>query len=224
MTTMTKGMIAIPGSLLVSAFLFLFLLAGTMEQSGETVVFTKGSIRLSEFHDRPVQEEEVYSATDVPQVKSMDKVNPTMETTLDQPQMDLEMPSVDLDIATEMAGTIPMAGLESMAAMSSMGAISGGGYTLGEVDEMPRALYTPQPLYPSAAKAKGIEKEVTVRIRLRTDGTVAEATPIRQTPETREFHQAAVEAVLQWRFMPCRKGGKAVMCIADQPVEFSLNR
>lgn len=224
MTRLTKGLIAVPGSFLISSFLFLFLLAGTMQQASEDQVFLKGAIRLSEFEDEPVREEEVYSTSDAPQVKSLDKINPTMDTSLDRPEMDLEMPSVDLDIATEMAGTIPMAGLESLAALSAMGAPSGGAFTLGEVDEMPRALYAPQPLFPSEKKAMGIEKEVTVRIRLRPDGTVAEALPVRQTPETEAFHKAAVDAVLQWRFMPCRKGGRAVMCVADQPVSFSLNR
>lgn len=223
MSPLTKAIAAVSGGIVITSFLLLFLLAGTMEESSDNKVFIQGAVRLSQFKDEPVQEEEVFSTSETPQVKALDKVSPTMETTLDQPSMDLEMPSVDFEIASEMAGTIPMAGLESLAAMSSMGSISGGALTLGEVDEMPRAVYAPQPLYPSAEKALGIEKEVIVRIRLRKDGSVGRVEPIGQTKETAVFHKAAMDAVLQWRFIPCRKGGKAVVCIADQPVGFSLN-
>lgn len=222
MTRTAKGLAAGAGSVLITSFLFLFLLAGTMKQTGEETVFLQGAIRLSQFEDESIREEEVYSTSDVPKVESMEKIDPAMDTSLNQPALEMEMPSVALDIAAEMAGTIPMAGLNSLEALSAMGAPSGGALTLGEVDETPKALYTPQPLYPSEEKARGIEKEVTVRIRLRKDGTVAEAQPIRQTSETKPFHDAAIRAVLQWRFMPCRKGGRAVMCIADQPISFSL--
>ena len=224
MTRLHKGLIAFPGSVVISSFLFFFLLAGAMEPSREASVLQEGSIRISKFPDEPVRKEEVFTTSEVPQVESMDAIDTPMDTALDQPEMDLDMPSLDLDIAAEMAGTVPVAGLESLSGLNAMGAPSGGALTLGQVDEMPRALYTPQPLYPSSERAKGEEREVTVRIWMRKDGSVSRALPMNETPETAPFHKAAIQAVLQWRFMPAKKEGKAVPCVADQPISFSLNR
>lgn len=133
------------------------------------------------------------------------------------------MAGMETDFSAELAGTVPMSGLPSLAPAGGPAAPSGGAMTLGEVDELPHPLYAPAPLYPAKQKRRGKEQKVFVRIVLHEDGTVKSARPLNRTDQTAPFHDAAVEAVLQWRFYPCKKGGKAVQCVADQPFSFSLD-
>lgn len=214
---------AVSGALGITALLLLFLLAGTSSSSVPDKVMVHGAVRLSSYKEAPVQETETFATQEVMQVQPLEQLAQT-EMSLESPQLEMNMPSMEMDFAPELSGTVPVGGVPSLAMAGGLAAPSGGALTLGEVDEQPRALYAPAPLYPSKAKRNGEEQVVNIRILLRKDGTVGKATPLNLNASNELFHEAAIETVLRWRFVPCKKDGEAVQCIADQPFSFSINR
>jgi TonB family protein len=68
---------------------------------------------------------------------------------------------------------------------------------------------------PPTAKWLGVKGEVTLRVIVKADGSVA-ASPrvLVARPAGRGFEEAAVEAVRQWRYTPATRRG--------QPVESEL--
>lgn len=59
----------------------------------------------------------------------------------------------------------------------------------------------PDPVYPAAAKAAGIEGRVTVRYDVTVQGTVVNPRVIEAVPAG-VFEEAALTTVAQWRFRP----------------------
>jgi len=59
----------------------------------------------------------------------------------------------------------------------------------------------PDPVYPDAARAEGIEGQVTVRYDVSAEGTVINPQVIQAEPGG-VFDQAALDAVSRWRFRP----------------------
>lgn len=220
MSTMTKNLSGLAGGLAVTGLLLSFLLAGAAGTTVPARSGLHGAIRLSTFEAPPEETQETYATADTPVVQPMERTTPAADLSMAQPSMEMDMPAMDMP--PEAVGTMPVAGLGDLARPSAPSASGGGALALGEVDEKPRPLYAPPPLYPTDAKAKGDECAVTVRIILDKDGTVVRATPVGQTPASEPFHAAAVEAVRQWRFIPCKKDGRAVRCMADQPFTFNL--
>lgn len=224
MSPATRTTLGVTGGTGITCFLLLFLLMGTFAGNTQESPPRHGAIRLSAFTEQPAQEDATYSTKEVPQVQHMEEVAAVAELSLEQPQLEMEAPSMDMDISPVAPGTVPMSGMPSIADAGALSAPGGGALTLGEVDEQPRVLYAPSPTYPHRQRAGGKEKNVIVRITLRKDGSVATAVPLSSTEETAPFLDAAVEAVLRWRFMPCKKDGQAVQCEADQPFAFSLGK
>ena len=75
----------------------------------------------------------------------------------------------------------------------------------------------PMPGYPAAARRKGIEGFVTVRMTVGSDGVVTETEVIHASHEW--FRRAVLSAISRWHFPP-RKGGfvtekKFVFCLED---------
>lgn len=224
MSTLSQKMYGVFGGLAVTAILLGFLLAGSLSATVPAKAGRHGAVRLSNFKEAPVQKPETYTTADVPVVQPMEHISPASDLSATEPMVEMDMPAMDMELAPEAVGAMPIAGLSELARPSAPSAPGGGALTLGEVDEQPRPLYAPQPLYPLDAKARGEQYVVAVHIILGKDGGVRRATPIGQTPESEPFHAAAVQAVKQWRFVPCKKDGKAVQCKADQPFTFSLTK
>src|ERR1051326_5898792 len=68
------------------------------------------------------------------------------------------------------------------------------------LDRDPNARSQTPPEYPHAAKAKGLTGEVLVKFLVDTTGCVHDAVVVRSTD--RIFEEAAVRAILRWRFEP----------------------
>lgn len=90
-----------------------------------------------------------------------------------------------------------------------------------QLDRTPRAKVQPAPEYPFALRQAGIEGSVVVEFEVDTAGQVVTARALNGT--TPEFAQAAVRAVLKWRFEPGRKDGRAVPFRMVVPIGFSLS-
>jgi protein TonB len=103
-------------------------------------------------------------------------------------------------------------------------AVAGDGplvFELSELDAVPRPLVQMQPLYPAAARLRGIEGSVELEFVVTADGTVADVRVVRARPQG-VFENATLAAAARWRFVPGRKGGAAVATRARQVIRFEL--
>jgi periplasmic protein TonB len=79
----------------------------------------------------------------------------------------------------------------------------------------------PWPRYPAAARRRGIEGEVLVRVAVALDGR-AERVEVVRSSGSALLDTAAVEALQRWRFEPARAGGQPVTATVEIPVTFRL--
>ena len=79
----------------------------------------------------------------------------------------------------------------------------------------------PWPRYPAAARRRGIEGEVLVRVAVGLDGR-AERVEVLRSSGSGLLDEAAVEALERWRFEPARAAGQPVAATVDIPVTFRL--
>jgi protein TonB len=79
----------------------------------------------------------------------------------------------------------------------------------------------PWPRYPAAARRRGIEGEVLVRVAVALDGR-AERVEVVRSSGSALLDTAAVEALQRWRFEPARAGGQPVAATVEIPVTFRL--
>ncbi len=231
-----KRIASFAGALGVTAFLFLFLIfLDSIFYKPLEEPARKGSIKLSQLKDAPPQEKQDQSEEKLPEVAELKPMEP-VETPMEAPPVEISMPSVPMDFTPHITGTIPLAGMPSMAAPTQKQAApsppkvaaqapkaaapSGGALTLGEVDELPRPIYAPPPPYPSSVKRR---QNVTVRVRvlLGENGRVMRVTPVGVRAEHRPFLEEVRKSVMRWQFSPCKKAGKAVQCVAEQPFVFT---
>lgn len=210
---------------LVTLGLFSFLLVGTTINKPVEPAPDYGAVRLSSFKNRPVprNESQASLSESMPQVRRFQEIK--MATPLmDLPSREPSLPGAEMDFTPSLAGTLPVGGLPSMAVAGGPASPGGGALTLGEVDEAPRAVFAPAPLYPAGTRYRDKKIRVVLRIILGKDGKVKKATALNPEPDLAPFYEAARGAVLQWRFTPGHKGGKPVACMADQPFSFSIDK
>jgi protein TonB len=79
-----------------------------------------------------------------------------------------------------------------------------------------------KPRYPEAARQKGIEGTVLLKVRVTEQGRV-ESVQIERSAGHPELDQSATEAVQRWRFQPARRSGAPVAVWVLIPVEFRLH-
>lgn len=90
----------------------------------------------------------------------------------------------------------------------------------GDLDATPRAKVQVSPDYPFAMRQAGIEGSVNIEFDVDATGRVVSARVLSSTQ--RDFEDAAVRAVLKWRFEPGRRHGKAVPFRMIVPIGFSV--
>ncbi len=86
---------------------------------------------------------------------------------------------------------------------------------------LPVPLLRPPPVYPKAARRKGIEGTVLVEVLVGRDGLVEKA---RVVKSVRGLDKAALAAARRWVFDPARSGDKPVAARVTVPIEFKLDR
>lgn len=79
------------------------------------------------------------------------------------------------------------------------------------------------PNYPRMAQRRGIEGVVTVAFTITKDGRVKDPQVIKADPEN-VFDDAALAAIVKWKFKPKQVDGEAVERRATQEIEFKLAR
>ncbi len=88
------------------------------------------------------------------------------------------------------------------------------------VTELPVAIERAAPVYPDAARERGVSGTVMVQALVLADGSVAETRIVRSIPE---LDTAAAEAVRKWRFKPAMNGQVPVAVWVATPIKFSLH-
>ncbi len=83
------------------------------------------------------------------------------------------------------------------------------------------SLDNPRPVYPLAARRRGLQGGVLLTARIRADGSCAEVRLARSSGHPL-LDRAAVTAVQQWRFLPARHGETPVDSWVNIPITFRL--
>lgn len=88
------------------------------------------------------------------------------------------------------------------------------------VDVKPEITRKIEPRYPDAARERGLEDVVIVRVLVSPNGHAADTRLLRRSKVDPSFDDAAVAAVRQWGFSPARKRDRAVACWLNVGVPF----
>jgi TonB family protein len=94
-----------------------------------------------------------------------------------------------------------------------------GAVRVGGNVKVPIKIRDVKPVYPADAQAARVQGVVIVEVRIEPDGTVSNARILRSVSM---LDQAALEAVLQWQFVPTLLNGQAVPVIMTCTVNFTL--
>jgi len=92
---------------------------------------------------------------------------------------------------------------------------------VGAPDVLPSEVHSPFPAYPPELLARRIQATVVLRLKIATDGTVAEAT-VHRTSGYAAMDQAALTGVKSWKFKPAMKNGKFVSTWMQLEYNFNL--
>jgi protein TonB len=79
-----------------------------------------------------------------------------------------------------------------------------------------------QPRYPEAARQAGIEGTVLVKAYVLVDGSVKDA-QVKRSGGYSALDRAALDTILESRFIPARRGGTPVAVWVEVPVDFKLS-
>ena len=90
-----------------------------------------------------------------------------------------------------------------------------------KVEVKPVLIKEVAPVYPEIARKAGLEGKVFVRFQVGKDGRVRDVQILRGQEI---FRQAAIEAVMQFRFKPAMQNDKPAPVWMTQPLTFRLNR
>lgn len=94
-------------------------------------------------------------------------------------------------------------------------------FELKDLDKIPNPLHRVAPTYPYEMKQAGISGWSRVIFIVDDNGRVR--APRIDSSSHREFEQPSIDAVLQWRFEPGMKDGRAVKTRMMLPLKFNLN-
>lgn len=91
--------------------------------------------------------------------------------------------------------------------------------------ELPSAsadyLNNPKPAYPPLSRRLREEGKVVLRVLIETDGSTSRA-EIRSSSGYERLDQAALQTVLEWRYLPARRNGVAEAMWFNVPINFVL--
>lgn len=83
-------------------------------------------------------------------------------------------------------------------------------------------LSNPKPAYPLAARRRGIEGRVLLRVEVAAGGEALQV-QVKKGSGHDMLDQAAVEAVRKWHFVPAKRGNTAVAAWVEVPMTFKLD-
>ncbi|MCB1120899.1 MAG: TonB family protein [Verrucomicrobiae bacterium] len=93
-------------------------------------------------------------------------------------------------------------------------------FEIAELDEAPEAVVRIAPTYPSRLKKEGVQGKVWILFIIDEHG-VPSKPRVTESPHA-DLSEAALKAIIQWKFKPGRKDGKPVKTRVRIPLEFSF--
>jgi len=91
-------------------------------------------------------------------------------------------------------------------------------FSMADLDQKPRAVYQPAPVYPAALRSRKIDGVVTVIFVVDSNGRVADAKVEKSSDPA--FDKPALDAVRKWKFEPAMKEGRKVSAKMRAPIRF----
>lgn len=85
----------------------------------------------------------------------------------------------------------------------------------------PRYAENPKPIYPQEARKKRYEGEVILRVEVLQNGRVGQV-DVKKSSGYDLLDRSALKAVKKWKFVPAKKGEKAIPLWVNIPVKFQL--
>ncbi len=139
-------------------------------------------------------------------------------------KLSLTMKPLKIELPAMRAASIPAAPPQADQKMEGgLSGVAGDGiYDLEAVDSPPKLQKYVPPLFPAAAKGKGIEGKVVIRCTVTTKGRVKDAKIISAEPPG-YFEKASLKAVAKWTFIAAKFQGEQVPVYVDIPLSFSLD-
>ena len=138
---------------------------------------------------------------------------------VNKPKPELSAPKMNFDmnasLSQGMAVSMPVVAGTSIA--SGMGTV----FEIGEVDTPPQALFRAAPVYPFAAKRRGITGDVVLRFLVDENGQISRISVVSAEPEG-VFEDAAIDAVKRWKFKAGLYEGEAVRTWVVAPFQFRI--
>lgn len=93
--------------------------------------------------------------------------------------------------------------------------------TFVAADSRPYLLENPKPVYPAAARRRGMQGVVLLGVAVSKEGYV-DKIDILQTSGFKVLDRSAVKSVKSWRFIPARMGEKNISSQMEIPIRFIL--
>ena len=93
-------------------------------------------------------------------------------------------------------------------------------FEVADLDEAPEPIVRIAPAYPAALKRQGVQGRVWILFIIDENGTPSRPRVV-ETPHP-DFADSALRAIIQWKFKPGKKDGKAVKTRVRMPLAFSL--
>ena len=131
----------------------------------------------------------------------------------------ISLPSIPL--ATALVPDVTLPGIQANPQAGGNGTLQTIATADASPDSAPRPILQARPVYPYAAKIRGIEGRVLLDFTVYPDGHCGEAQVLSASPAG-YFEKAALDAVEQWRFTPALKDGKAVPSRMKIQIAFDL--
>lgn len=94
-------------------------------------------------------------------------------------------------------------------------------FDLAALDQRPEARVRIKPVYPFEMRRSGLKGEVVVGFIVDSNGDPREPAIVRSSNSG--FDEAAIQAIMKWKFKPGKKGGAAVNTRVQQPLNFNLD-
>jgi protein TonB len=135
----------------------------------------------------------------------------------------IDLPRVSLSSSLRLGGGINIASISRKDFNISDSAFARA-FKLTEVDQPPRILRSIPPRYPFVARQKGLEGRVVVRFVVDSEGDVLEPEVAEVDPPdiAGVFDEAALQAVIRYKFKAAIKDGEQVDCIVKLPIVFEI--
>jgi protein TonB len=89
--------------------------------------------------------------------------------------------------------------------------------------QIPEYVNNPKPLYPLAAKRRGMQGQVLLEVTVDTAGTASKVI-VKQSSGFRILDKAAVKAVASWKFVPAMNNATPIEAVVEIPIRFELTQ